>query len=72
MSFRLITCFIIAKNYRVLKLILLEVVVPVGFIIAKNYRVLKREEVADKVVEGFIIAKNYRVLKLSLKLLKAT
>ena len=37
-----IGCFIIAKNYRVLKLGDAGLIVVNSFIIAKNYRVLKR------------------------------
>ena len=56
--------FIIAKNYRVLKLGDAGLIVVNSFIIAKNYRVLKHSVSMDGEIGCFIIAKNYRVLKL--------
>ena len=55
--------FIIAKNYRVLKLGDAGLIVVNSFIIAKNYRVLKLMQKYLNSSYGFIIAKNYRVLK---------
>ena len=56
-------CFIIAKNYRVLKQVMAKRKAQIRFIIAKNYRVLKLIKDSLIAEASFIIAKNYRVLK---------